>query len=46
LRKQLETLFGSSRAHRLLDSPSDDQLRKWLEEAETYCLDLLILEEE
>ena len=46
LRKQLETLFGSSRAHRLLDSPSDDQLRQWLEAAETYCLDLLVLEEE
>jgi len=46
LREHLGPLFESGRAHRLLDNPTDDQLRQWLEAAETYCLDVLALEEE
>ncbi len=46
LQQHLGRLFESARVHRLLDSPTDDQLRQWLEAAELYCLDLLVPEEE
>ena len=46
LRKQLEPLFLSRRAYRLLESPTDEELGEWLEEAERVCLDLLVTEED
>ena len=44
LGERLEPLFR--RAHRFLESPTDEELREWLEEAEVMCLDLLVAEEE
>jgi hypothetical protein len=42
----LEPLFLSRRAYRLLESPTDEELGEWLEEAERVCLDLLVTEED
>jgi hypothetical protein len=46
LRTNLEPLFHSQRAHRLLDAPTDQELREWMEAAETMCLDLLTAEDD
>lgn len=46
LRTHLKPLFLSQRAHRLLDAPTDQELREWLEAAETVCLDLLTAEDD
>ena len=46
LRTRLKPLFHSQRAHRLLDAPTDQELREWLEAAETLCLDLLTAEDD
>jgi exonuclease SbcD len=46
LRKHLEPLFSSHRAHRLVDSPTSEELTEWLEAAEAMCLDLLAAEED
>lgn len=46
LRKHLEPLFLSRRAHQYLEAPTDEELKRWLETAEAMCTDLLIGEEE
>lgn len=41
LQEVLKDLYEHRRAGRLLDSPSDDELRIFLDQAEIYCVDLL-----
>ena len=46
LRTHLEPLYLSQRAHPLLDAPTDQELREWLDAAEAMCLDLLTAEDD
>lgn len=41
-RKELNLLFDDPRAHRYLDSPDDDQIRRWLHQAEQMGVDRLL----
>ena len=46
LRRELAELYDHARASKILQSPDDDALRAFLDEAETRCADLLLEDEE